>query len=42
MMLAAAMLLVLVRERSVGIAHPAEPDRDLQMAENLAPRGGES
>jgi EmrB/QacA subfamily drug resistance transporter len=42
MMLVAAVLLLFVRERPVGIAHPAEPARDLQMAENLVPGRGES
>jgi hypothetical protein len=41
-MLVAAVLLLFVRERPIGTAYPAEPARELQMAENLAPRGGES
>jgi hypothetical protein len=42
MMLAAAVLLLFVRERPVGTAHPAEPAREFQTASELAPRGGKS
>jgi len=42
MMLLAAVLLLFVRERPAGTAHPAEPASGLQMVENLASRGGES
>ena len=42
MMLLAAVLLLFVRERPAGTAHPVEPAPELQMVENLAPRGGES
>ena len=41
MMLAAAMVLLFVRERPIG-THPAEPVCELRTAEELAPRGGKS
>ena len=42
MMLAAAVLLLFVRDRPVGTAHPAEPAHESQTANELAPRGGKS
>jgi len=42
MMLAAAILLLFVRERPVGTVHAAESAREFQTAKELAPRGGKS